>query len=120
MPETIVSDGEKLRQILINFLSNAVKFTREGGVTVRLLTAASSPVCISVTDTGIGIPADKLELVFEAFKQADGSTSRRFGGTGLGLTISRELASLMGGEIEVESEPGKGTTFSLLLPLKFL
>ena len=118
VPASIVSDGEKIRQILINFLSNAVKFTEKGGVTVSLQTAASSPVCISVSDTGIGIPADKLELVFEAFKQADGSTSRRFGGTGLGLTISRELARLMGGEIRVASKPGKGTTFSLLLPLQ--
>ena len=115
-PASIVSDGEKIRQILINFLSNAVKFTDRGGVTVRLSTGASSPVCISVTDTGIGIPAGKLDMVFEAFKQADGSTSRRFGGTGLGLTISRELARLMGGEIRVDSEPGKGSTFSLLLP----
>ena len=116
VPETIVSDSEKLRQILVNFLSNAVKFTQEGGVTVRLLRGINYPVAISVTDTGIGIPADKRELVFEAFKQADGSTSRRFGGTGLGLTISRELATLVGGRIEVESEAGKGSTFTLLLP----
>jgi signal transduction histidine kinase/ActR/RegA family two-component response regulator len=115
-PASIVSDGEKIRQILINFLSNAVKFTDSGGVTVRLFRGASSPVCISVTDTGIGIPQGKLDMVFEAFKQADGSTSRRFGGTGLGLTISRELARLMGGEIRVDSEPGKGSTFTLLLP----
>jgi len=115
-PVSIVSDGEKIRQILVNFLSNAVKFTDRGGVTVRLQTGTSSAVCISVTDTGIGIPSGKLDMVFEAFKQADGSTSRRFGGTGLGLTISRELASLMGGEIRVDSEPGKGSTFSLLLP----
>ena len=117
VPGSIVSDGEKLRQILINFLSNAVKFTAAGGVTVRLQAGDSWPVSISVVDTGIGIPAGKLELVFEAFKQADGSTSRRFGGTGLGLTISRELARLMGGEIRVESIPDKGSTFSLLLPL---
>ena len=115
-PVSIVSDGEKIRQILINFLSNAVKFTDRGGVTVRLQTAIPGPVCISVSDTGIGIPAGKLDMVFEAFKQADGSTSRRFGGTGLGLTISRDLARLIGGEIRVESEPGKGATFSLLLP----
>jgi signal transduction histidine kinase/ActR/RegA family two-component response regulator len=114
--ETIVSDSEKLRQILVNFLSNAVKFTREGGVVVRLLPGINYPVTISVTDTGIGIPAEKRELVFEAFKQADGSTSRRFGGTGLGLTISRDLATLIGGRIEVESEIGKGSTFTLLLP----
>jgi signal transduction histidine kinase/ActR/RegA family two-component response regulator len=116
VPEMIVSDSEKLRQILVNFLSNAVKFTREGGVVVSLSRGGNYPVAISVTDTGIGIPADKRELVFEAFKQADGSTSRRFGGTGLGLTISRELATLIGGRIEVESETGKGSTFTLLLP----
>ena len=118
VPGSIISDGEKLRQILINFLSNAVKFTAAGGVTVRLQAGDSWPVSISVTDTGIGIPADKLDMVFEAFKQADGSTSRRFGGTGLGLTISRELARLMGGEIRVESMPDRGSTFSLFLPLQ--
>lgn len=122
-PLTIVSDSEKIRQILINFLSNAVKFTAAGGVTVRVgsgtdLQGRHYPVAVSVADTGIGIPAEKRRLVFEAFKQADGSTSRRFGGTGLGLAISRELAWLMGGEIEVESEPGRGSTFTLLLPLE--
>jgi signal transduction histidine kinase/ActR/RegA family two-component response regulator len=122
-PQTIVSDSEKIRQILINFLSNAVKFTATGGITVRLGSGADQqgryyPVAVSVTDTGIGIPAEKRGLVFEAFKQADGSTSRRYGGTGLGLTISRELAWLMGGEIEVDSEPGRGSTFTLLLPLE--
>ncbi|MGB5541737.1 MAG: ATP-binding protein [Gammaproteobacteria bacterium] len=122
-PSSINTDSEKLRQILINFLSNAVKFTTQGTVTVRLAQGPEHdgvryPVCISVTDTGIGIAAEKLELVFEAFRQADGSTSRRFGGTGLGLAISRELAWLMGGEILVESAPGSGTTFSLLLPLE--
>ena len=118
VPETIVSDGEKLRQVLINFLSNAVKFTEQGGATVRLEPGVSYPVSISVTDTGIGIQAGKQELVFEAFKQADGSTSRRFGGTGLGLTISRELAGMMGGDISVDSEPGKGSTFTIQLPLQ--
>ncbi|MEZ5542651.1 MAG: ATP-binding protein [Pseudomonadota bacterium] len=122
-PSTISTDSEKLRQILINFLSNAVKFTTQGTITVRLETGikhdgVSYPVCISVTDTGIGIAPDKLELVFEAFRQADGSTSRRFGGTGLGLAISRELAYLMGGDITVASEPGHGTRFCLLLPLE--
>ena len=123
VPDTIVTDSEKLRQILVNFMSNAVKFTAHGSITVRLQPGPEHggvryPVCISVTDTGIGIAEDKLELVFEAFKQADGSTSRRFGGTGLGLTISRELAWLMGGDILVESRIGTGTTFSLLLPLE--
>ena len=122
VPETIVTDGEKLRQILINFLSNAVKFTEQGHASVRLASGVdqdgeSWPVAISVTDTGIGISSNKREVVFEAFKQADGSTSRRFGGTGLGLTISRELAYLMGGRIQVESEIGQGSTFTLFLPL---
>jgi CheY-like chemotaxis protein/nitrogen-specific signal transduction histidine kinase len=120
-PGQIQTDREKLRQILINFLSNAVKFTREGGVTVRLDSCAGMAderfsVCLCVIDTGIGIPVDKQAVIFEAFKQADGSTSRRFGGTGLGLAISRELASLLGGEIRVESQPGAGATFCLLLP----
>ncbi len=117
-PDSIITDGEKLRQIVINFLSNAVKFTGSGGATIRLGSADSWPVSISVTDTGIGIPEGKRELVFEAFKQADGSTSRRYGGTGLGLTISQELAMLMGGQISVESAEGQGSTFTLLLPLQ--
>jgi CheY-like chemotaxis protein len=120
-PESVISDSDKLRQILVNFLSNAVKFTRQGGVSIRLQscppeTAPEHVVCISVEDTGIGIPPGKQEVIFEAFKQADGSTSRRFGGTGLGLTISRELAHLVGGEITIESEPGRGSVFTLLLP----
>ena len=117
-PASIVTDGEKLRQIVINFLSNAVKFTESGGAVVRLGTADLWPVSISVSDSGIGIPEGKRGLVFEAFKQADGSTSRRYGGTGLGLTISQELAVLMGGQINVDSEVGKGSTFTLLLPLE--
>jgi signal transduction histidine kinase/CheY-like chemotaxis protein len=120
-PEYIETDKEKLRQILINFLSNAVKFTTHGGATLGLRecdgsSAGEYAVCISVTDTGIGIPEDKQRVIFEAFKQADGSTSRRFGGTGLGLTISRDLARLMGGDIHIDSQPGKGATFTLLLP----
>lgn len=121
--QRINSDPDKLRQILKNFLSNAVKFTDQGGVTVSLLPAAEEngalPVCISVRDTGIGIAADKQQLVFEAFKQVDGSTSRRYGGTGLGLSISRELAGLLGGDIELVSEPGEGADFRILLPLVF-
>ena len=118
VPQTIITDGEKLRQIVINFLSNAVKFTDSGGATVRLASGGPDLVSISVSDTGIGIPREKRGLVFEAFKQADGSTSRRYGGTGLGLTISQGLASLMGGQIVVDSTVGKGSTFSLLLPLE--
>mgnify|MGYP000007609309 CR=1 FL=1 len=100
-PATLVTDHEKLRQILVNFLSNALKFTERGRVTIGLARNLGSdssdrPAAISVTDSGIGIAADKQALVFEAFKQVDGSTSRRYGGTGLGLTISRELARLIG------------------------
>jgi signal transduction histidine kinase/CheY-like chemotaxis protein len=121
-PATIISDGNKVRQILLNFLSNAVKFTSEGGVILSLVPGRDRagidyPVSISVTDTGIGIDPDKQALVFEAFKQADGSTSRRFGGTGLGLAISMELANLMGGDIELESRRDSGSTFTLFLPL---
>ena len=120
-PASIHTDPDKLRQILVNFMSNAVKFTESGGVNVRVQscseeTAGRFAVCIRVRDTGIGIAAGKQEIIFEAFKQADGSTSRRFGGTGLGLTISRELAQLIGAEITIESQPGKGSTFSVLLP----
>jgi len=121
-PATLVSDHEKLRQILVNFLSNALKFTERGRVTIRLsrnraADSGSRPAAISVSDSGIGIPEDKQALVFEAFKQVDGSTSRRYGGTGLGLTISRELARLIGGRIELQSRAGVGSTFTLLLPL---
>ena len=121
---TINTDPDKLRQILKNFLSNAVKFTDKGGVTVSLChlddeKSSQLPVCISIRDTGIGIPADKQALIFQAFKQADGSTSRRYGGTGLGLSISRELAHLLGGEIDLQSEPGKGADFRIRLPLVF-
>ncbi len=120
-PREIQSDPDKLRQILKNFLSNAVKFTSRGGVTVRLdanrqREPARWPLLIAVTDTGIGIAKDKQSVVFEAFQQADGSTSRKYGGSGLGLTISRELARLIGGAIELDSEEGLGSTFTLYLP----
>ncbi|HIP53459.1 MAG TPA: response regulator, partial [Chromatiales bacterium] len=120
-PRSVLTDGDKVRQIIKNFLSNAVKFTTDGCVVVALRRSGDPerPVRIEVDDTGIGIPDDKQALIFEAFKQADGSTSRRFGGTGLGLTISRELAELIGGRIELESIPGEGSAFSLLLPLEF-
>ncbi len=116
-PRRVLSDADKIRQILKNFLSNAVKFTHAGGARLRL-SAAQAPhsARLSVSDTGIGIPAEKQGLIFEAFKQADGSTSRRYGGTGLGLSISRELAELLGGKIMLRSTPEQGTTFDLLLP----
>jgi HAMP domain-containing protein/CheY-like chemotaxis protein/signal transduction histidine kinase len=133
VPPTILTDEQRLQQILKNLLSNAVKFTEEGGVTMRIeaaadeatfampsLAHAESVIAFSVIDTGIGIPENKLRLIFEAFQQADGTTSRRYGGTGLGLSISREIARLLGGEIRVHSEPGKGSTFTLYLPATYI
>jgi CheY-like chemotaxis protein len=111
-------DGDRLRQILNNLLSNAVKFTPEGSVTARFELADAGGVRLSVTDTGIGIPAEKMPLLFEKFTQADSSTTRRYGGTGLGLAICRELAHLMHGSISVISEEGKGSTFFAELPFQ--
>jgi signal transduction histidine kinase/HAMP domain-containing protein/ActR/RegA family two-component response regulator len=127
LPTTIATDPQRLQQILRNLLSNAVKFTAEGSVSLRIeMSAPGSPpldgagpvVAFVVTDTGIGISADKLAMIFEAFQQADGTTSRKYGGTGLGLSISKELAQLLGGRIEVSSEPGAGSVFTLLLPVE--
>ena len=119
LPVSIVSDAQRLGQILKNLLSNAFKFTHEGRVTLSLglSPAPASVISFTVTDTGVGIPEDKLNLIFEAFQQADGTTSRKYGGTGLGLSISRELAHLLGGDLRVESEPREGSRFSLRLPL---
>ena len=116
VPDIVVGDSLRLRQILENLLSNAIKFTKEGGIEVRVscrsITADSTTVGFEVRDTGIGIPADKRQHVFESFTQVDASTTRRYGGTGLGLAICSQLVALMGGEIEVESEEGQGSTFS--------
>ncbi len=117
-PQAIVTDELRLQQVLKNLLSNAIKFTDEGGVTLRVA-GGPAGIAFSVGDTGIGVPEDKLRLIFEAFQQADGTTSRRYGGTGLGLSISREIARLLGGEITVRSEPGRGSTFTLTLPLEY-
>lgn len=124
-PATIVADGHRTRQILKNLLSNACKFTSHGVVVLRTYTPdidesplRTATVAFSVTDTGIGIPVDKQSLIFNAFQQADGSTSRTYGGTGLGLSISRQLARSMGGEISLISTPGEGSTFTLYLPVK--
>jgi signal transduction histidine kinase/ActR/RegA family two-component response regulator len=117
LPESVYTDIDRLRQILKNLLSNAFKFTTEGGVTLRISVArgerGAPRISFAVQDTGIGIPHEKQKLIFDAFQQADGTTSRRYGGTGLGLTISREIARLLGGSIEVKSEPGQGSTFTL-------
>ena len=119
VPRRLLTDESRLQQILKNLLSNAFKFTDLGQVRLHITATrgeAGVMIVFSVSDSGIGIPADKQRLIFEAFQQADGTTSRRYGGTGLGLTISREIARLLGGFIQVESEPGRGSTFRLHLP----
>jgi HAMP domain-containing protein/signal transduction histidine kinase/CheY-like chemotaxis protein len=119
LPGAILTDEQRLEQILRNLLSNAFKFTESGGVTLRIKREPGEQISFAVTDTGVGIPPEKLQVIFEAFQQADGTTSRKYGGTGLGLSISRELARALGGEILVSSSVGSGTTFTLVLPMRF-
>jgi signal transduction histidine kinase/DNA-binding response OmpR family regulator/HAMP domain-containing protein len=119
LPRVIETDEQRLQQILRNLLSNAVKFTEEGGVGLTITAVEGGSLSFSVRDTGIGIPNDRLGLIFEAFQQADGTTSRRFGGTGLGLSISAEIAKLLGGEIHVESTVDLGSVFTLTMPVDF-
>ena len=111
VPAIVCADPLRLRQILLNLLGNAVKFTKDGSVNLFVTTDPDHRLRFEVKDTGIGIPADRQDAIFQAFVQADGSHTRQFGGTGLGLTISARLVQLMGGKIGVHSEPGKGSTF---------
>jgi signal transduction histidine kinase len=117
LPETLVGDETRLKQIATNLISNAIKFTDAGKINVEISKHEDDNWAIIVTDTGIGIPSHALDFIFDEFRQVDGSTQRKHGGTGLGLAIVRKLAMLMGGTVQVDSSPGVGSTFTVMLPL---
>ncbi|HEY1089319.1 MAG TPA: ATP-binding protein, partial [Archangium sp.] len=119
LPDTMLGDELRLRQVVLNLLGNAIKFTQQGSVTLRATTGGTPrSLRLEVIDTGVGIPAERLSSVFEAFVQVDDSDARRFGGTGLGLAITSQLVKLMDGQLDVESAPGRGSTFRVHLPLE--
>lgn len=117
LPDAVVGDGPRLHQVWLNLLGNALKFTEEGAVILRARRGGADRIRFQVEDTGIGIPAGQLDRLFQPFQQAGDDTYRRFGGSGLGLAICRQLAELMGGALSVESEEGRGSTFTLEVPL---
>ena len=118
LPKALVTDSQRVQQVLRNFLSNAFKFTERGRVALQVRPAGPDRIAFTVADTGIGIAPEQQAVVFEAFRQADGTTSRKYGGTGLGLSISRELTRLLGGRIDLQSAPGEGSRFTLELPIR--
>ena len=117
VPECIFGDEFRLGQILLNLIGNAIKFTEDGGIEISVCLKKDTLI-FKIKDTGIGIPEDRLESVFDAFSQADSSTTRKYGGTGLGLAISKGIIELMGGFINVQSQLGKGSIFTFILPMK--
>jgi signal transduction histidine kinase len=119
VPERVTGDPTRIRQVLINLISNSLKFTAEGTVEVRVVVDNDGRVVFSVSDKGIGISQEKISTIFESFTQADSSTSRKYGGTGLGLPISRKLVGMMGGELSVESLLGEGSTFSFYVDMEY-
>ena len=117
--EIVYSDQDKIRQIVLNLLSNAAKFTQQGKISLTAWKEDEQNLCISVEDTGIGIGPEAFPRIFKEFEQADTTTTRKYGGTGLGLTISRNLARLLGGDLTVESTLGKGSIFTLNIPIHY-
>jgi signal transduction histidine kinase len=117
LPEILIGDAGRLQQILVNLVNNAIKFTDTGDVSIRLFRSDVAKWGIEVTDTGRGISAEELPYIFDTFRQVEGAATRTKGGFGLGLAIVKQIVNLMNGDVKVASEPGKGTTFSITLPL---
>ena len=117
VPRLLIGDYQRLHQILMNLINNAIKFTDKGGVAVRIFVLDDSHWALRVSDTGKGIPAEAQDYIFEAFRQADSSVTRKFAGAGLGLSIAKNITHQMDGQIHLESQPGEGSTFTVVLPI---
>jgi len=117
LPQTLIGDAARIEQVLSNLVVNAIKFTKKGGITIRVFKGDSSQWIIQVKDTGIGIAVEEQAQIFEPFRQADETTSRKYGGVGLGLAIVRQLVQVMQGSIQLESKLGQGSTFTVYLPI---